>query len=421
MPTTSEWSRFKKYARRMKKLESNISEEPVPLDVLSTLQLRTLNETLLSNLKILELEEATADLIPFFPLFLSHRTTHIHINFIASPPAVMIASMIINLPKLCPYMESIFLQPLLDDATIASATSEMLLTCNLDTLRTFQVDAPLTEEANRAVYQLPNLRGLRSVIMEHTSMPTVLLPSLTELDVEYYRDHADWIRAFHEAALSKLKGVSFHAKCDRIGNFLEAFQTAFNSSASTLSTLSIFTSHSWNPSYYSLLPFKQLKELVIEFSCQDGCSSSVDDEIITALAQTMPKLEVLQLGEAPCQTLSNVTIQGLITLAHRCPCLSKLRIHFQTHSLVVALASEVMLVPSDGLPQGKCTLEILEVGEISIPQQHALPVSFALLCIFPHLLLIEYINEEWKWVAECIRLSKIVGSLVHRSGKMHTP
>jgi len=424
MPTTVEWARFKKYAGRMRELKLDLSRETIPLDVLSALRLRTLNEPLLPNLKTLELNEAHADIIPFVPLFLSHRTIRIDIQFAIRPPAVMVASMVINLPTLCSHMQHISLHPLPHDATITNAISEMLLTCNRDTLRTFLVDSVLTEGASRVAYRLPNLRGLRSVFTEPTSLPAVSLPNLTKLDIEYHHDHY-WLRAFKGATLSNLTEVNLHAECDQIGDFLEAFENvALSTSASaTLSQFRFRTSCSWNPTYYSLLPFKQLKVLVIEFSCLDGCSSSVDDEIIITLAQAMPKLEVLQLGNTPCEAPSDVTVQGLIALAHHCLGLSKLCIHFQTSSLILELADQV-IPPLDGTPRppwGDCALTSLEVGHIPMPTQYMLPVSLTLLRIFPHLLNIEFIDDGWRWVACTIGVSKQIDSIVYRSGGPHLP
>ncbi|KAF9642687.1 hypothetical protein BDM02DRAFT_3124263 [Thelephora ganbajun] len=419
MPTTVEWTRFKRYARRMRELGLDLSDEPIPLDVLSVLQLRALNEPLLPNLKTVQFKKATADIIPFIPLFLPHRTTDIDIYSNTTPPAVMVASMVINLPKLCPQMQSISLQPLPIDSTITSATSEMLLTCNLNTLQFFLVDSSLTEEGRQVVFRLPNLRGLWSVLTEPTSLPAVSLPNLVHLDIEYHHDH-DWLRAFHGTTLSKLEEVTFHAKHNQIGDFLEAFEdVALATSAyATISRFRFCTSHSWNPSYYSLLSFKQLKELVVEFSCENGCSSKVDDEIITALAQAMPKLEILQIGGPPCQAPSDVTIQRLIALAHHCLGLSMLRIHFQTDSLVVALINEAIPSPSSGesrLPREDCALASLEVGEIPVPEQHMLPIVLTLLRVFPRLRNIEYIDEGWEEVENTIRLSSQIGSLVQHS------
>jgi len=403
----------------MRELKLDVSEEPIPLGVLSTLQPRTLNEPLLPNLKDFEVKETPADLIPFVPLFLSHKTTRIEIRFATVPPPATVASMIINFPKLCPYMQKICLHPLPDDATIVRAASEMLLTCNLDTLRYLFVDSALTKEATQVAHQLHNLSGLWLYFLEPTPLPVISLPDLTELDVEYYHDH-DWLQAFHRARLSKLKEVTFHARCDQVGNFLEAFEIALASSASTLSEFGFYTWHSWNPNYHSLLSFKQLVELIIQFSCGGSCSSSLDDETITTLTQAMPKLETLQLGNTPCRTPNNVTIQGLIALAHHCPCLLKLCIHFQTESSAAALTDEVTPVISPGeshLSRNDCMLATLEVGRIPLSQQSRLPVFLTLLRIFPRLLLIEYANREWKWVADTARLSGKINSLVHRSGK----
>jgi len=400
----------------------DLSQEPIPSDVLSVLQLRAVNEPLLQNLKLLVLRSAPPDLIPFIPLFLSHATIGIHIKFTTSPPVVMVASMIINLPTLCPHVEEITLLPLASEGlTITHAASEMLLACNLGTLRSFQVDSALTEEARRVVYRLPNLEALFSIFREPTSLPAVSLPNLTRLDVKYQHDH-DWLRAFHGATLSKLAVVTFHAQCERIGDFLEAFEAALATSASAALSRFVFrTSCSWNPSYYSLLSFKRLGELVIEFSCRDGCSSRVDDEIIVTLAQAMPKLEILQLGRAPCQVPSDVTVQGLIALAHHCIGLSKLRIHFQTESLIVAIADEPVPSVSGSKshhPRGICALTSLEVGNIPMPPQRSLTAALTLLRIFPRLLNIEYTNQGWKSVVETMSLSKRIDSFVHRSGKI---
>ena len=421
MPTTTEWTRFKRYARRMRELKVKLSEEPVPSDTLSVLHLRTLDEPLLPNLKTLELKEAPSDVIPFIHLFLSHGTADIDIYFLTSPPPVLIASMIINLPKLCPNMRSITLHPLVEDSAITNATSEMLLTCNLDTLQVIHVDSDLTEEARQVVFQLPNLRGLWLVFVENTPPPVVSLPNLTELSVEYYYGH-DWLQAFHGTALSKLTEVAFLAECEQIGDFLEAFErVALSTSASaTLSKLEFCTSCSWNPNYYSLISFKRMKELIIKFSCHDGCSSRLDDEIIVTLAQAMPQLEILQLGNKPCQAPSNVTVQGLIALAHYCIGLSNLYIHFQTDSLIAAVNNEAVPSVSGGEshpPREICALTTLKVGEIPISHRYTLQVFLALLNIFPRLLNIKYVNERWKWVADAITLSKQMDSFVHHSGK----
>ena len=423
MPTTAEWACLTKYSRRMRELELDLDNESVASNVLSVLQLRTLNEPLLPNLKSLVLKEVPADVIPLIPLFLSPRTTDIEIRFDPDSPTVMVASMMINLPKLCPYAQSITLEPLPRDSTITNAASEMLLACNPDTLHFFQVDSPLTEEATRVVFQLQELLGLWVVFTESTSLPKMSLPNLTALTIEYHRDH-DWLQGFHGMTFSKLTEVIFQAECQQVGAFLEAFEefALVTSVSAVLSSFQFYTPCSWNPSYHSLLTFKQLKELVLEFSCDNGCSSRTDDEALIALAEAMPMLEVLRLGDAPCQVPGNVTIRGLIALARGCPDLSTLRVHFQPNSMIEELADETAQSPQKSyLPREGCALTCLEVGAIHMSIQHRLPVFLTLLRIFPRLRNIEYIDEGWKWVADTIKLSNQIDSFVHHSGKVHRP
>ena len=423
MPTTAELARFTKYSLRVRELKLNLSEELIPSNALSVLQLRTLNEPLLPNLKSLEFKEAAADIIPFIPLFLSPRATDIEVRFDSDPPAVMAASMVINLPRLCPHAQKILFQPLPRDPTVTNAASEMLLTCNLDALRFFYVDSTLTKEATQVVCQLPKLCGLWMVITESTSLPEVSLLNLTELDIEYHRGH-DWLRRLHGMSFSKLTEVTFHAECQQVGAFLEAFEdfAIATSASAVLAGFEFYTSCPWNPNYRSLLGFKQLKVLILEFSCRDGCSSSIDDETLITLVQAILKQVTLKLGRAPCQVSGGVTIHGLIALAHHCRDISKLRVHFRTNSLTEALAEEPVPSPQGPcLPRENCALTSLEVGEIPILKHHRHTVVFALLRIFPRLCDIEYEDDEWEYVADMIKLSRKIDSVVHRSGEIHQP
>ena len=68
-----------------------------------------------------------------------------------------------------------------------------------------------------------------------------------------------------------------------------------------------------------------------------------------------------------------------------------------------------------------CALTDLEVGEIPIPAGSGSLVSLILLHIFPRLLNVRYISQEWKAVAKTIRVFRQIGTFVHRSGKAHPP
>ena len=406
----------------MRTLAVNTSEDPVASDILFALQLRTANEPLLPRLKTFECKNVTEAFIPFIPLFLSRKTVWVEVEFAKGSPTVMAASMIARLSALCPDLERIVLNDLTRSPVITEAVSEMVLTCNRSALRWFHVDSPLTEEAQRVVYQLPKLSGLWTVIQGHTLIPTVALPNLTSIDLEY-DDHLDWLQGFRGSAFERLKTVYFRSESDQIGDFLGEFESvALTSISATLSTFEFHTSRSWNPNYRSLLPFTQLKVLTIEFSCGDKCSSRVTDNTIVDLVQAMPKLKILKLGNAPCGASTGVTIKGLITLARGCRYLSDLRIHFRTASFVqtiAALESQPLSNDKTSPRRQDCALTNLEVGRTPLPKGFKLAVTLTLLQIFPRLLNIGFGNKRWRKVEEDIKLFKRIGTFVHHTGETH--
>ena len=399
--------------------------DPVSPNIIPVLQLRTIDDTWLPRLKTFECGEATKAFIPFIPLLLSPKTTEIDIGFTEDTPTVVVASTIARLPKLCPDLESITLHNLPEDPIITRAVSEMLLACNRDSLQTFDVGSPLTEEAREVVYRLPELSSLWTVIQGPTSLPTVTLPNLTEIDVRYDND-LSWLQGFRGAVLGELDSAIFRSQSNDIGDFIGAFgSVALTTSAKdTLTEFRFYTSRSWNPNYSALLPFNQLKVVEIEFSCKDGCCSRVDDDIIMSMVRAMPKLEILQLGDAPCKTPTGITINGFIGLARLCPCLSKLRIHFQVATLVEAANSAATLSPSDDELvnwREDCALTDLEVGEIPTLARSGLNLALILLRIFPRIFNIKYTNGGWSTVAETIRDFRRIGVFVQNSGIAHHP
>ena len=400
----------------------NTSKDPVTSDILQVLQLRTVNDPWLPRLRIFVLKGATEAFTPVIPLFLSAQTTVIHIIFAKGLPTTVVVSTISWLPKLCPNLEYIGLEKLPRHPVITEAVSEMLLAYNRDTLREFRVDSPLTEEAREIVYRLPKLMVLWMVIQGPTLLPTVILPNLTAIRVEC-NDDLNWLQGFRGATLEKLEFIVFHTERNDIGDFLEAFERVAltTSIKNTLSGFRFHTSRPWNPNYSSLLSFSQLKELEIHFSCEGGCSSRVDDDIIVSLARAMPKLEVLRLGDIPCNTPTGITVNGLINLACRCPHLLKLRIHFQTTTLVGAATNATAPSPSDkpAVLRKDSALTYLEVGATPIPARSGTMIAHILLQIFPRILNVEYTNREWKPVAETIKDFRQIGGFIHRSSKMH--
>ena len=411
LPTPAEWARFKKYARNIRHLGEWVDLDDLPSRMSSILQFRSANndgEPLLPNLKTLMLGPATPELIPFIPSLLSPRITGIDVMFETSDlPKAMLISMISTFSTLRPNLEFISLDPLPRDPAITAAVSRMFLASNRDTLRRFHVDSPLTEEAREVIYKLPDLSELSMVVERDNFLSPVVLPGLTKLHITLNHS-SDWLQEFRGAAFGKLEAVSFHCRSEQIGDILEAFERVALAASvqNTLSEFNLRSSFSWHPNYYSLLPFTHLTVLTVGFSCDDGCSSTVDDDIITNIARSMPRLVMLRLGEPPCQTPTGVTAKGLTLLAHHCPDLQFLCIHFQVASLGAPPA--VTEVASDVDPTAlrrNYTLTVLEVGEIPVSVKSVPMTAMTLSHIFPCLAYVdENADENWGLVMNVIRI-----------------
>ena len=380
--------------------------------VLSVLQFRALGHPLFPNLKTLDwhFTPVTGEFIPFIPLFLSARTTTIDFTFSGLDlHKATTASMIAAIPALCPNLRYVRLKGLARDSMIAAAVSELVTNTRQNTLEHFCVDSPLTEEACEVIYKHPDLCQLETVIDTPTALPTLALPNLTDIDIKYYHGH-DWLQGFCGASLGKLAWVTISSESDSIGDVLAAFKSVAltTSIPATLSTFSFATERPWRPSYRSLLPFTQLKNLTIESSCKLGCSSTIDDDTVTDLARAMPQLEILELGDDPCETPTGITVNGLAALAHYCPHLSELRIHFQVASLDPPELPGLASTGGSTTSREDCALCSLCVGQIRVPAESMLTVTLTLHHIFPHLEYIEHFdsNMEWDKVLEGLDTSK---------------
>ena len=391
----------------------NPTLHPVSSDLLSILQHLALNTSLLPSIKGFTCYETTAALIPFISLFLSRTTTAINLDFartLSGPSPLMIASMIGTLPRICPNLQRISLSDLPNDPIITTIVSEIPLILG-DALQRFDVDSPLTSAACNVLCALPNLSDLRTVFEGQTRLPQMALPALAKLKVKYSSGYG-WLRAFSGAELTKLKVVSFHDTSPQGGNFLGAFKSIAITTTipTTLSTFRFHSSHPWNPDYPSLFVFKQLKVVTVGNPCRNGCSSTVNDAVVTDLARALPKLQVLKLGSDPCGATvpTGVTTKGLVELACHCVDLITLRVHIRVNSLVQAAVGETGTPPPENDPAARkeCSLTTLEVGKMLVPDGSALTVALALFHMFPRIQDIHYINPQWASVEDTIRISR---------------
>ena len=371
------------------------------------MQLNTIDEVLLPNMRTLLFWGIERSFIPFIPLFLSPRTASVSLVFFGSNAAAVAASTvtITNLPTLCPSLQDVILYPLQRDPLITAAISGMVRAANRNTLRRFHAESPLTREASEVIYTLPNLYSLSVVTEREASLPPASLPNLTTLAIKC-DDEGGWPGLFQGATFGRLESATFYHRSRQIGDFLGTFEKAALSSSiqNTLSVLHLFTSCSWNPNYSSLLPFTQLVDLDIEFSCESGCSSTLDDDIIIYLSRAMPKLERLKLGNEPCSEFTaGVTTRGLAALARHCPNLISLCIHFQVASLCAPPTSPGMTPDVvSSASRTDCALTRLVVGEMPVPEESALAVAQTLLRIFPRIETLDFTNGGWRSVDTAI-------------------
>ena len=136
----------------------------------------------------------------------------------------------------------------------------------------------------------------------------------------------------------------------------------------------------------------------------------MDDNVVMGLAQTMPKLNTLRLGEAPCdEILIGVTTEGPAALSSYCPDLSALRVHFQVASLCASPVNFRMASdPRSVAPQKVCALTDLEVGYIPVPEDSVFMVALNLSLLFLRIKDIGYEDESWERVADVISLSRAI-------------
>lgn len=380
-------------------------------EVLSAVQLQSIGEPLLPNLKTLLFWGIEGSFVPFIPLFLSPNTTSVSLALYKSNAAAMVASTITitiaNLPRLCPSLQEVILYPVPRNPAIAAAVSGMVRTTNRNALRRFHVESTLTLEASEVLYTLPNLHSLSVVIEREDSLPPASLPNLTTLAIKC-DDEGGWPGLFQGATFGKLESVIFYHQSKQMGDFLGTFEKAACSSSiqNTLSVFNLLASCSWSPNYSSLLSFTQLADLVIEFSCGGRCSSTLDDDIIIDLSRAMPKLERLRLGKEPCNAFTaDVTTKGLVALACHCPNLIYLCIHFQVVSLCAPTSPRMTSDAELSASWKDCALTQLVVGEMSVPEESALTVAQALLRIFPRIATLDFTNGGWKDVEDAIHHS----------------
>jgi hypothetical protein len=165
--------------------------------------------------------------------------------------------------------------------------------------------------------------------------------------------------------------------------------------------------------------FKNLTSLIISSDCNSLCQTSgLTDNDIDLLSTAMPCLETLNLGSAPCISLSQITFKSLYTLSRRCTRLNDLLIHFNPALFVTKCRKleswDVALGISDvNTSLDLCSVTELYAGEIPLPEQsHACSIlALGLLRVFPCLEEVVYENEDWAGVDFLVGVFRRMGCL----------
>src|SRR5258705_6991279 len=158
------------------------------------LQLYSHGGSLLPNLSSLHWNSDGANL-PFIMPFVSRSLTSITID--VPSVCLVLPPILTRLPILAPEISKIAVQPLeyVFESSLERASSQLLLQCNPNRLRAYNVDAPLSAPALSHVIQFPLLEEFWLVEPFHfpDPLPDVVFPSLQLLDVEFTRDLA-WLK-----------------------------------------------------------------------------------------------------------------------------------------------------------------------------------------------------------------------------------
>ena len=335
----------------------------------------------------------------------------------------------------------------LHDPSIEEASSLLLMQCNQH-LHTCKVDSPISAAALRHAIQLPSLEEFQLLITSFhlpDPLPTVVFPSLRELDVQCNGDPA-WLKLLSSIENPVLATIKITCPGSAIERFMETFQpvitgcgihkcfrelwmeTEFPDEVRITSQIMACT-----------FSFKNLTLLALfsEWDCFDLFCKTVDltDGDIDLLTNAMPCLKYLAVGSStPCGVPSQITFKSLYTISHRCPQLTDLMIHFNPALFVTKVGTneswDVALGLSDHKtfpsPSNLCSIRTLFVGHIPLPTQSnaSCIIALGLVGVFPRLEMIDYENGDWKEVVDLVGVCQRMGCFPFGKGHgllAHTP
>ena len=379
-PSPMDRGRLRRYASWMRGLRLEMSDD-VTDDALSHLSHNSPDGVLFPKLEWLDLSITLSSVarLHCFRLFLSPHLKHVnlHDSFTSWVPFLQdlgpVAEVISCLPA---SLEHLFLMfGLRTRDPLESAISSLVLRCG-PPLRSFDCSIPLSEAALHHLIQLPNLRSWVAFGEPPRTIPPLAFPSLEELRLR-------------PEALSWL-----HPLTARVDDTLrdDPKSTAVVMKTNIKETLKLLRCPKNTPVdptlLSSILSFRNLVALYVENDpCDMGdiCTFDLTDYDVENLANTLPSLATVKLGEVCDFNSCRTTVASLLSISTRCLALTVLEIHFNTRTIAGDIRS--LLDGGSGCDKPRCGLEILWVGHLPlrVPEEDIGTVAMGFADIFPRL------------------------------------
>ena len=370
---------------------------------LLSMQTPTLGHIVLPNLLHIGWSSSW-ELMPFLRLFLSPKLVNVRILFPDRHPHLYRLAVVPLIPtKRLVHLELIWVPPG-NDTSLLDALRNLLDEAS-GTLRSVSWGGEIPTTIFDKLLRLRDLRYL-DVELPSTpiSPPEVALPSLEELVVRA-GGVSSWLNIFEKIpnpALQDLKisfmegappaylqALGYSLKDANKGQNLTRFRCSWED-AITITEVEL----------YPLLSFERLTALVLHSRSQE-CTVQLDDPFVCRLAKALPRLEILRLGDAPPNAVTNVTVESLVALSMNCVDLDFLRIHFDVTSIPSRSTYE-----NSQMRKSSCKLRTLSVGSQPPPSSDddILRLAFAIAHIFPHVEDIRRYGEGWRKVNQHLEL-----------------
>ena len=412
-PTPDEWTRFRAYARRMKRIYAPQNDWVPSDDILHSVNLDQSRQILMPRLQFLHWTTGRASL-PWLHLLLSPNLSIINLDFTGGHPAHVNVAVIKAIHTT--NLKRVTLSTLRTNTQVDGALFDLVLNSKQLESIYIQQDSP-TGDITQSSGEIKDkgrpvkLESLESIKVAFKSEPTFLpnlfnrttFPNIHEIHIKH-TGNSDWsgsddlfayvLRSAAPGALHILRYTSNYSGIDITSAGIQSLQR-----------------------------FVALRSLRVTSLCTAArCKFHLSDGDVATIATSMPNLVELHLGGPPCTSTVNVSIDGLAALAANCTKLIELQIHFDTVRFInkaLEISGERAILPPPRPTRNPCQLSLLMVGRMPLRSgvDGSWIVGISLLQIFPNLKTIrchQHIGlfNEWGDVMKAIKVQRNVVGLM---------